>query len=55
MLTTRIKYDVMLNDRYYATMTSVIPFKLCENGGVKSQRKSILMTSRKTLSRDFRL
>lgn len=33
MLTTRIKYDVMLNERFYATMTSVIPFKLCENGG----------------------
>ena len=33
MLTTRIKYDVMLNERFYATMTSVIPFKLCENWG----------------------
>ena len=33
MLTTRIKYDVMLNERYYATLTSVIPYKLCENGG----------------------
>ena len=33
MLTTSIKYDVMLNDRFYATMTSVVPYKLCENGG----------------------
>ena len=33
MLTTRIKYDIMLNDRFYATLTSTIPYKLCENGG----------------------
>ena len=33
MLTTRIKYDVMLNERFYATLTSVIPYKLCDNGG----------------------
>ena len=33
MLTTRIKYDVMLNERFYATMTSTIPYKLYENGG----------------------
>ena len=33
MLTTRIKYDVMLNDRFYATLTSTIPYKLYENGG----------------------
>lgn len=33
MLTTSIKYDVMLNDRFYATMTSTIPYKLYENGG----------------------
>ena len=33
MLTTRIKYDVMLNDRFYATLTSTIPYRLYENGG----------------------
>ena len=33
MLTTRIKYDVMLNERFYATLTSTIPYKICENGG----------------------
>ena len=33
MLTTRIKYDVMLNERFYATLTSVIPYKLYDNGG----------------------
>ena len=33
MLTTRIKYDVMLNDRFYATLTSTIPYKLYENEG----------------------
>ena len=33
MLTTRIKYDVMLNDRFYATLTSTIPYKIYENGG----------------------
>ena len=33
MMTTIIKYDVMLNERFYATMTSVIPYKLYENGG----------------------
>lgn len=33
MLTTSIKYDVMLNERFYATMTSTIPYKLYENGG----------------------
>ena len=33
ILTTRIKYDVMLNERFYATMTSTIPYKLYENGG----------------------
>lgn len=33
MLTTRIKYDVMLNERFYATLTSAIPYELCENGG----------------------
>ena len=33
MLTTRIKYDVMLNDRFYATLTSTIPYKLYENDG----------------------
>lgn len=33
MLTTSIKYDVMLNERYYATLTSTIPYKLYENGG----------------------
>ena len=33
MLTTSIKYDVMLNDRFYATLTSTIPYKLYENGG----------------------
>ena len=33
MLTTSIKYDVMLNERFYATLTSTIPYKLCENGG----------------------
>lgn len=33
MLTTSIKYDVMLNDRFYATLTSVIPYRLYENGG----------------------
>ena len=32
MLTTRIKYDVMLNERFYATMISTIPYKLYENG-----------------------
>ena len=32
MLTTRIKYDVMLNDRFYATLTSTIPYKIYENG-----------------------
>lgn len=52
MLTTRIKYDVMLNERFYATLTSTIPYKICENGGVKLQKKSILMTSRKMLSKD---
>lgn len=31
MLTTSIKYDVMLNERFYATLTSVIPYKLYEN------------------------
>lgn len=35
MLTTRIKYDVMLNERFYATMTSIIPYKLYENGGAE--------------------
>ena len=34
MLTTSIKYDVMLNDRFYATLTSVIPYRLC-GGGMK--------------------
>lgn len=33
MLTASIKYDVMLNERFYATMTSTIPYKLYENGG----------------------
>ena len=33
MLTTSIKYDVMLNDRFYATLTSTIPYRLYENGG----------------------
>lgn len=33
MLTTRIKYDVMLNERFYATLASTIPYKICENGG----------------------
>ena len=33
MMTTSIKYDVMLNDRFYATLTSTIPYKLYENGG----------------------
>ena len=33
MLTTRIKYDVMLNDRFYATLTSTIPHRFYENGG----------------------
>ena len=33
MLTTHIKYDVMLNDRFYATLTSTIPYRLYENGG----------------------
>ena len=55
MLTTRIKYDVMLNERFYATLTSAIPCKLYDNGGVKLQRKSILMTLRKTSSRDCQL
>ena len=32
MLTTLIKYDVMLNDCFYATLTSVIPYKLYDNG-----------------------
>lgn len=32
MLTTSIKYDVMLNERFYATMISIIPYKLYENG-----------------------
>lgn len=32
MLTTRIKYDVMLNDRFYATLTSTIPYKIYDNG-----------------------
>lgn len=35
MLTTRIKYDVMLNERFYATLTSVIPYRLCGGGGMK--------------------
>lgn len=55
MLTIRIKYDVMLNERFYATLTSTIPYKLYDNGGVKSQRKSILMTSRKMSLRDYLL
>lgn len=33
MLTTSIKYDIMLNNRYYATLTSTIPYRLYENGG----------------------
>ena len=33
MLTIRIKYDVMLNERFYATLTSTIPYKLYDNGG----------------------
>lgn len=33
MLTTSIIYDIMLNDRFYATLTSTIPYKLYENGG----------------------
>lgn len=33
MLTASIKYDVMLNDSFYATLTSVIPYKLYENEG----------------------
>ena len=33
MLTIRIKYDVMLNERFYATLTSVVPYKLYDNGG----------------------
>ena len=33
MLTTSIKYDVMLNDSFYAALTSVIPYKLYDNGG----------------------
>ena len=33
MLTTRIKYDIMLNECFYATLTSTIPYKLYENGG----------------------
>ena len=33
MQTTSIKYDVMLNERFYATLTSTIPYKLYENGG----------------------
>ena len=33
MLTTSIKYDIMLNERFYATMISTIPYKLYENGG----------------------
>lgn len=52
MLTTRIKYDVMLNDRFYATLTSTIPYRLYENGGVKLEKKSVLVTLRKTLSKD---
>ena len=56
MLTTRIKYDVMLNDRFYATLTSTIPYRLYENGGgVKLEKKSVLVTLRKTLSKDCQL
>ena len=55
MLTTSIKYDVMLNDRFYATLTSTIPYKLYENGGVKLEKKSILMILRKISSKDCRL
>ena len=57
MLTTSIKYDVMLNERFYATLTSVIPYKLYENevGGVKLEKKLTLVTLRRTLSKDCRL
>lgn len=55
MQTTSIKYDVMLNERFYATLTSTIPYKLYENGGVKLEKKSTLVTLRRTLSKDCRL
>lgn len=31
VFTTRLKYDVMLNDMFYATLTSVIPYRICED------------------------